>query len=1047
MSITKIAINRPSLIVVFFTAILLIGGFCFTKLNYELFPEMSTPTLIVSTPYPGAAPNNVEQTVTKKIEDEICSVDGIKNVTSQSMEGISLVVAEFNAGTDINDKQQEVQRKLNNILSDLPSDVKTPTISKMTPSDQPIIQLTATSNLPNASFYDLVKNEIKPQLQQIKGIGEIKMVGGQEREIQVNVNKDKLEHYGLSILQVTKAINNANTEFPTGKVKTRNAQMTVRLTGKFTSVEQMKNLSVAQPATGSAIKLCDIADVSDVTKEQTAINRYNGKEGIGIIIKKQSNANAVEISNEVKAKIASIEKQYISSNTKIVIANDTSDFTMESVNSVGHDLVIAIMLVAVIMILFLHSVRDSFIVLLAIPTSLISSFIAMYLCGYSLNLMTLLALSLVIGILVDDSIVVLENIHRHLSLGKSKYQAALDGINEIGFSALAITLVIVVVFAPMAFINNTIGDVLRQFSLTIVTATLTSLAVCYTLTPWLSSKFGKITELDNNNWLHKPLIQFERLIEKITEWYTKQLHWVMCHKITFLSIIFTLFAGVYFMMQMGILGSELVAGGDQAKFQLKLEFDKTTTVTENNLQTKAIEDYLLSQPEVKMVFSNIAGPSTTGMESMKSVGSEYKSELLVKLVEKEKRTLSTEKYMIEIGKRIEAKFPGVKLRSTTLGIVNSGEPIQIILNSTNNELLMKTANELKRKIETLPGANDVSLSVEEGNPEVEVNIDRDKLAQLGLDIATVGATMQNAYSGNTDAKYRVGTNEYDINIKFDNFDKRNAGDVSNICFINNKGQQIRLTQFANVEQGSGPSVLERKDRRTSVTVKSNVLGMTSGILADEINKSLLEKPLPSGVDMKWSGDIERQGDSFTSLGIALLAAIILMYLIMVALYDNYIYPIVVLISVPVAFIGSFLALCLAKSSMSMMTMLGMIMLFGLVAKNAILIVDFANHRKAEGESTYIALIQAGKTRFRPILMTTIAMVAGMLPIALASGAGAEWKNGLGWVLVGGLLSSLFLTIFLVPMAYYTVDRIAFKFKNKLYVKEVIVAQEEIAVNK
>lgn len=1021
MSITEIAIKRPSLIIVIFSVLIGAGLFCYTKLNYELMPDMTQPTLIISTSYPGAAPSNVEQTVTKKIEDVLAGIDQLKSITSQSMEGNSVIQAEFLMETDIDDKQQEVQRKINNIMSDLPDDVETPSISKVTPSDQPIMQLTATSSLDNAKFYDIIKNEIKPQLQQINGVGSITLLGGQEREIQVNVNKDKLDYYGLSIMQVTDAVNKANAEFPTGKIKTREEQMTVRITGKFTSVAQLSDLTIAQPAGGSVIKLTDIAAVSDVVKEVSAINRYNGINGIGILIKKQSGANAVEISKQVKQRINYLQEKYSSQNVKIVIADDSADFTMESANAVTHDLEIAVVLVAVIMLIFLHSLRDSLIVLLAIPTSLISTFLVMYLLGYSLNLMTLLALSLVIGILVDDSIVVLENIHRHLHMGKPKRQAALDGRMEIGFSALAITMVDVVVFGPIALVNTTISSALRQYSLTIVTATLMSLFVCYTLTPWLASRFGKITVLNERNWLHKILILFESFLKWLTDWYSNALHWVLKHKLITTAIVLTLFAGTALMMQMGILGSELVATGDQGKIQLKLEYDKNTTTIQNNLRTKQIEDYLLSQPEVKVVFANVAGPSTTGLESSTAVGSEYKSELTVKLVDRKERNLSTEDFMIRKSRELEAKFPGVKIRSSVIGMVAFGEPIQIVLNAEDSKVLMDAANDLKRRIEVMPGSNDVSLSVEEGNPQAEVNIDREKMGQLGLDINTVGAALQNAYAGNTDAKYRVGTDEYDINVKLDDFDRENVTDVEELTFINSAGHLIKLSQFATVVQGSGPSILERKDRRTSVTVKSNVLGITSGILTESIQQSLEEHPLPKGVDIKWSGDAERQADSMGALGIAMMAALILMYLVMVALYDSFVYPFVVLFSIPVAFIGAFLALNLAKSSMSMFTMLGIIMLFGLVAKNAILIVDFANHRKEEGENTFDALIAAGKTRLRPILMTTLAMVAGMLPIALAKGAGSEWKNGLGWVLIGGLSSSLVLTVFVVPMVYYVTD--------------------------
>jgi len=1029
MTLTEISIKRPSLIIVIFTVLILGGIFCYTKLSYELLPDMSQPTLIVMTQYPGAAPSNVEQTVTKKLEDVLSGIDGIKSLSSQSMEGNSMITAEFNMGTDIDSKEQEVQRKINNILSQLPTDVKSPSISKVTPSDAPIMQLAATSKLDNAQFYDIIKNEINPQFQQVSGVGEITLIGGQEREIQVSVNKDKMDYYGLSILNVTQAINNANVEFPAGKVKSeKNGQMTVRLAGKFTSLSQLNDLTVSLPTMGSPIKLNDVASVSDVTKEVASIFRYNGKTAIGLLVKKQGDANAVEISKQVKLKIAAIEKKYAIEDVKFIIADDTADYTLDSANGVTHDLMTAVIFVAIIMLLFLHSIRDSLIVLVAIPTSLVSTFIAMYLFGFSLNLMSLLGLSLVIGILVDDSIVVLDNIHRHLKMGKDKRTAALDGRNEIGFSALAITTVDVVVFGPLCVIQNTIGDMLRQYSVTIVVATLMSLFVCYTLTPWLASRFGKITVLKNGNIFHKPLIWFEAMIHELTEWYGRALVWALKHKLIMSGILIGLFGLLAVVMSMGVIGSEFVAESDKGQFRLALEFDKSVTVKQNNLRSIEIENYLRKQPDVTTVFSNVAGSSMSSL--IAGVGSDYKTELTVSLIDKTQRNLPTEKLMLKKAQEIANKYPGVKVSPTMVTMVNGGDPIQIVLNGENYEQLMLAANQLKERIAVMPGAISTGLSVEAGNPEVEVNIDREKMGQLGLNIYNVGATLQNAYAGNNDAKYRVGNNEYDISVKFDEFNKQDVEDVKNISFINNSGQSIKLSQFANVVQSSGPSVLERKDRRASVTVKSNILGITSGEMVDNINKSLNEKPLPAGIDMRWSGDAQMQSESFSSLAAAIIAALILMYLVMVALYNNFIYPFVVLFAIPVAFIGVFFALALTKSSMSIFTILGMIMLLGLVSKNAILIVDFANHRKEEGDSTWTALIKAGKLRLRPILMTTLAMVIGMIPIAISTSAGSEWKNGLAWVLIGGLTTSMCLTVFVVPMAYYSVDRIRDKWRQK-----------------
>lgn len=1028
MKLTKIAIERPSLIIVIFLVLILTGLYSYNQLNYELMPEFSQPTLIITTQYPGADPSNVEQSVSKKLEDELASIDGLKSIITQSYESMSMIVAEFKFGVDIDEKQQEVQRKFNSIVGELPDDIKTPNISKIVPSDQPIMQLQSTSTLETAEFYDLVKNEIVPQIQQISGVGQVTLIGGQEREIQVNVDKEKLEHYNLTILQITQKVATNNLEFPTGKVQDDGDQMTVRLTGRFDSAEEIGELVILQSPSpyGSTIKLKDVATVADVLKEPSSINRFNGINGIGLVIRKQSGSNAVEISQAIHKVIGKLETKYQNIDLNMAVTDDQAVFTMQSVDAVQHDLMMAVILVSLIMLLFLHSLRDSFIVLLAIPTSLISTFLAMNLLGYSLNLMTLLALSLVIGILVDDSIVVLENIHRHLQMGKPKRAAALDGRTEIGFAAMAITTVDIVVFGPIALVNTTISPVLRQFSISVVVSTAMSLFVAFTLTPWLASRVGKITQLNPKNPFHVVLISFEKGLDKLTGTYRETLKWALKNRLATGSFVILLFILTGLMMQMGILGNELVSEGDQGKIQYKLEYDKSTTIKENNLKSREIENYLLSLPEVESVFSNIAGPSMTGFESLVSIGQDYKSELVVQLVDADERALDSEEFLVQYADSLSKKFAGVKVQSKLIGLLNSGEPIQIILQGEDIDLLADAAHDLKERIEVMPGAIDVSVSLEDGNPEIQIDIDRERMGMYGLDIRTVGATIQNALSGNKDAKFRANNNEYDINIRLDEFDRQSAEDVKNIKILNGQGQLISLAQFATVTQGSGPSVLERQDRRMSIRVKSNLLGTTAGVIAKQIDKSLEERPLPAGVDFRWTGDVERQEESFSALSIAFIASFIFMYLVMVALYDSFLYPFVVLFSIPVAFIGAFLALNLAKSSMSMFTMLGLIMLLGLVAKNAILIVDFANQRKADGASSYDALVEAGAIRLRPIIMTTVAMIAGMLPIAMAKGAGSEWKNGLGWVLVGGLTSSMILTVYVVPIVYLTADKIKAK---------------------
>ncbi len=1021
MTLTEIAIKRPSLIIVIFSILTLGGIFAYTNLGYELMPDFAAPIITITTVYPGASPSEVENSVTKKIEDAISGLENIDDITSKSLENASLVIVNFKNGTDLDLSMQEAQRKIDNIKRDLPAEVQSPTMSKVSPNDQPIMQVSVTANISDKVLYNKMETEILPQLQQLKGVAEIAMLGGEERQIRVNVNQDKLNFYKISLLQLTQAIKQANMEFPTGKVKNPDNQMTVKLAGKITSMEELKNLVVFTPPMGSPIRLKEVAEVNDGIGDITSVIRFNGQNGIGLRIKKQSDANAVATSKAIRDKVAILEKNYAKDNLKFTIADDVSLFTLESVNAVIHDLEIAIVLVALVMLLFLHSLRNSLIVMVSIPASLVSAILAMWLLGYTLNLMTLLAMSLVIGILVDDSIVVLENIYRHLEMGKDRRQASLDGRNEIGFSAISITMVDVVVFLPITFINTTIADILRQFSVIVVISTLMSLFVCFTLTPWLASRFSKVTHLNPKNPLQWLLIQFEKGLDSFTDGYVKLVRWALTHKLITVGVIILLFVGIGQVMKLGILGQELVAQGDQGKFILRMEYDKSTSIQHNNLITKQVEDYILKRPEVDYVYANIAGSSTGAMAT--GLGAENRAEMTVQLFPISKiERVNTEKYMTQVRKELAAKFAGIEVSSSVIGLVNTGQaPIEIILSGENYEQVIATANKLKTMIVNTPGANDVQVSVQAGNPELRIELDREKMTQLGLNIAMVGATLQNSFAGNDDSQFREGGNDYDIKVMLDAFDRKNPENVKGVSFLNAQGQLIKLEQFAKITQSTSPSILERKDRRGSVTVTSYNLGKGSGTVAQDINAQLAKNPLPEGISLKWGGDIKRQNDSFGAMGLALLASLVLVYLIMVALYDNFIYPFVVLFSIPVAMIGALLALNLSMSNFSIFAGLGIIMLLGLVMKNAILIVDFTNHLKEQGKQTFDALLESVKERMRPILMTTVAMVFGMVPIAIATGAGAEWKNGLAWVLIGGLLSSMFLTIVLVPVMYYAVD--------------------------
>lgn len=1029
MNITEISIKRPSLIIVLFSVFTLLGFIGYKNLSYELMPDFNQPVVVIKTVYPGAEPNEVETSVSKKIEDALSNLEGVDYLVTKSLPNASIIIANLKYGTDLDKTMQGAQRYIDNIRKDLPQDILSPVMSKVSPNDLPIMSISATSKLSATEFYQKMKDDYLPQIQQIKGVAEITILGGEEREIQVKVDQDKLKLYRISMLQVVEAINRSGLDLPAGKVQTEKENNSVRLTGKFTTLEDIQRVQVAMPVIGSPVYVKDVAEVTDGKKETTSISRYNGKNGIGILLKKQGDANAVNVSKAVREKLKSIEQQNAGSDVRFIIADDSTDNTIAAVDSVVFDLILAVILVSLVMLLFLRSFRNSLIVIVAIPTSLVTAFAVMWLLGYTLNLMTLLAMSLIIGILVDDAVVVLENIQNHLDRGKEKRTAAMDGRMEIGFAALSITLVDVVVFLPILFLQVFVADMLKQFSVVVVTSTLTSLLVGFTLTPWLASRIGKKEDLQPTNFFNRFLLGFEHQLEKFTNWYGRQLNWVLHHKLIFTGIVLLLFVMTIGIMKQGIIGKELISTGDQGKFRMALEFDKFTSIEQNNMIATEIENYIIQQPEVATVFSNIGGPST-GVGSL-GVGLANKTEFTIQLKSKKQLgNMPTETFMKDLRENLKSKFPSINYSMAALGLIPRSAPIEITLSGSNLDLVMKKGNDLKAIIEKIPGADNVRLSVETGSPEFKIVPDKDKMQRLGLTTAYVGVNLRTSFTGNDDATLTENGTEYPIRIRLHEFSRQNYENVRQLFIVNPMGSPIEVSQFANVQQDNSPSLLERKDRQPAVTLTADALGRPSGTVADDVVAYLKENPLPQGIQMTWGSDIKRQNDSFGALGSVLLISFLLIYLIMVALYDSFIYPFVVLFSIPVAAIGAFLALNLSMSNLSLFALLGLIMLMGLVVKNAILIVDFTNQLKAQGKHFKEALIIAGKSRMRPILMTTLSMVVGMLPIAMATGTAAEWKNGLAWVIIGGLLSSLLLTVFLVPVVYYLLDTVKEKINKR-----------------
>jgi len=1030
MTITELSIKRPTLVVVLFTVLGILGVFGYSQLKYELLPKISPPVVVITTVYPGASPQEVENGITKYIEDAVSSLDKVTAVRSTSAEGISVVTIELTQSAKVDIALQDAQRKVNAAQQLLPKDARTPVLSKIALDEIPVLRVGATSTMSNREFYQFLKDKIQPALSKVEGVGNITLLGGEEREIKVNVDIEKVRGYGLGLNQIAGMIKASNLDFPTGKIKDSDGQFIVRLAGKFSTIEQIEKIIIGRSKSGGDIKLKDIAEIEDGRKEFASISRLNGITTIAVLIQKQSDANSVDVSKKVREQMSALEQQYADTKLSFTIAQDGSLFTIEAANAVKFDLIIAIILVAAVMFIFLHSLRNSLIVMIAIPASLLTTIFAMYMLNYSFNLMTLLAMSLVIGILVDDSIVVLENIYRHLEMGKDKRTASIEGRNEIGFAALSITLVDVVVFVPLSVVGGLVGNIMREFAVVVFTSTLMSLLVSFTITPALASRLAKLEHLSSDSLMGRLALIFERFFDKLTLQYEHILEWALRKRLSRMTVIFgSLLAiiGGMALVPLGYIGAEFISQSDRGEFAVTVEMPPQYSVEETNYTALYIEELLRSFPETDRIFTSV-GVSNEGLIGQNSNNA---VEFNVTLKSAKERQRTTD----EIGMLMKEKIstiPGAKVRVNPIGIFGTANqtPIQIVVNGTSFEEVYASASKLANIARSIKGAQDVRLSVDDGKPESRIEIDRDKLATFGLTIGEIGNSLQIALTGDNTAKYRDGSTEYDMRILLDEYDRSQTEKLLRLPFVNGRGQQVELQQFASIVPASGPTKLQRENRNTAITVFSQALGRPSGNIVADIQKGMEKEQLPPGVSISYLGDQKNMKESFISLGLALGAAILFVYLIMVALYDSYIYPFVVLFSIPVAFVGALLAMALTMKALGIFPILGIIMMIGLVAKNAILLVDRANQNRLDGLSIMDALLDSGRTRLRPILMTTVAMVLGMLPIAVSKSSGAEWKTGLAWAIIGGLTSSLLLTLVLVPVIYHMVESIKEKRAKK-----------------
>jgi hydrophobe/amphiphile efflux-1 (HAE1) family protein len=1013
MKLSDVSISRPVFTTMIVVAILVLGLFAFYQLNVDQYPNVDIPVVVVTTALPGAGPSQVETDVTKIIEDAVNPIEGVDHIQSTSQEGVSIVTIQFKLEINGRDAAQEVREKVAAIRSQLPDDAKDPVIQRFDPSDQPILTIAVSGSRSEKEVTQYTKDVIKKRLENIPGVGSADLVGGAEREIQILVDNDRLKAYNLSIQDVIQSVGQANVEVPGGNLYQGNRQLIVRTMGKLQNVKDFNNIVVATPK-GQLVYLSDIAAVKDTTVERTSLTRLNGKAAVGLEIKKQSGSNTVQVADAVKKQVSVLQKE-IPPDIKIVVAQDNSLFIKNSIDDVLFDIVYGAALAIFVIFLFLANIRATIISAFALPTSIIGSFFFMYIFGFTLNVMTLLALSLAVGLLIDDAIVIIENIYRHMDEGETPLEAAKSASDEIGLAVMAVTFTLVAVFVPVAFMPGIVGRFFFQFGITVTVAVLVSLFVALSLTPMLSSRWLKEEHISKEgNFFQKGLYYFNHFFDWLSSKYVKALNWSIRHRVTIVVSSIVIFLFSFYLMK--FLGSEFIPEQDQGEFTISINAAPGSSIEQTNKIAKQIEGVVRKQKGVTDLLTTIGA----GNDPV-NVGT-----ILVKLVSKSDRNFSSEDLMHKL--RNEIHIAGADLSfNPPSGPGNQQKPVVFSVTGEDLIVLDGIAKKVEHIVKTTPGAVDVENTLENSKPELRIIVDRQKAAELGVNVSSIATTVRSLVDGYDATKFQQGEDQYNVRVKLQKSDRTTLADISNITVkSNNKDRNGRtilvpLSDVAFISNGVGPSVIHRYDRKREIEIQANLSGALLGNVLTEAQKRIDKLQLPPGYNVAVIGIGQTQAESFVNILLSLALAIIFVYIVLASQFESFTYPLSIMLALPMSIIGAVIALLIFKGSLSIMSMIGIIMLMGLVTKNGILLVDYINIQRGKGLERSDAILVAGPTRLRPILMTTFAMIFGMIPVAFSLGEGSEMRAPMGQAVIGGLITSTLLTLFLVPVAYSILD--------------------------
>lgn len=1026
MNLAELSIKRPIFITCVIILMLVVGVISYKKMPVDQFPDVTFPIVFAEILYPGASPVDVERQISKIVEDEVSSLPGIETVSSNNYDSVAVIIIKFRLGTDIKEAEQQVRNRISNVRNKLPLDAKEPTIRRFDPADQPIMTIALNSKLNPAELYDIANEQVKPFLERVSDVGLVRIVGGQKKEIQVIVDKRKLQDRQLSMLQVSKKIEDTSKDIPIGKFDTTGSETVLRTVGEFTDLSQLKDVAVNFVGSDRPVKLSEIAVVNESLVKAQRFSSINGENALFLQVYKQSGANTVAVADRIKKQIETVNS-YLTErklDVKAIMVRDSSVPIRLNVKDVTESIFIGIILCVIVVFFFLGSARSTFITGLALPNSLLGGFVIMYAMGFSINIMTLLALSLSVGLLIDDAIVVRENIFRHLEMGKHPIKAALEGTKEVSLAVIATTLVVIAVFGPIAFVPGIVGQFFKQFGLTVVFAMLISLFDAFTVAPMLSAYLAtKNDHKKGTGPIDKMLAAFDRFQTWLEDKYETSLKWTVQHRKTVLVSAFLIFVGSMYSGK--YIKKTFIPAADLGEFSVTLEMPVGTSLEGTHAFAKQVESTIKSLPEVELV------SLTVGSNAYES----NKSDFYVKLVDaKKRRGIST----IDVKEKLRGQFKvyagKATLAVTDVDISGGGQkPLNLFIVGDNLDELSKYTLALRERISQIPGLIDVDTNFRAGSPEYHVVFDRDKSEALGISTVSAGAELRNRTEGSVPAVYRRNGIEYDIRVMFSEDEKDLMKNFSSTFVPNQNMNMVPLARVATSEKKTGYSQINRQNKGRYIAISAN-LGPNGqlGDITAQINKIIeTEMKPPLGITYKFEGQAQDFIDLMTNMLIAVGLGVLLIYLVLASLYESFITPFTILLALPLAISGAFGGLLIFDKSIDIFSIIGLILLMGVVAKNSILLVDYTHHLLKEGYKLNDALVKACRTRLRPILMTSVALIAGMLPIAIGLSALGSQRQSMGIAIIGGVLSSTLLTLVVVPAAFGYIDSFRIWSSNKV----------------